>query len=57
MYEVVKRGFDIFIASIGIMITLPIDIVIAIAIKITSKGKVIFKQERLRKKWNHNYNL
>lgn len=57
MYEVVKRGWDILIASMGIMISLPIDIVIAIFIKLTSEGKIIFKQERLRKKWKKNHNI
>lgn len=49
MYEVIKRSFDILIASIGLIISIPIGIVIAILIKIESKGKVIFRQERLGK--------
>ena len=47
MYELIKRVLDIVFASICIVITLPISIIIAIVIKVTSKGSVIFKQKRL----------
>jgi len=43
----VKRVFDIFAALLGIIITSPIMLVVAILIKLTSKGPVIFKQERV----------
>ena len=42
----VKRIFDIFFSIIIIFITLPLLILISILIKTTSKGPVIFKQER-----------
>ena len=57
MYEVVKRGLDIFIAGLGFIISIPIGLVIAIMIKTTSEGKVIFKQVRLREKWEKNNHL
>ncbi|MBP5252585.1 MAG: undecaprenyl-phosphate glucose phosphotransferase [Lachnospiraceae bacterium] len=43
----VKRLFDIFASFIGIVITSPIMLIVAILIKLTSKGPVIFKQERV----------
>ena len=44
-----KRFFDILFSFLGIIITMPINIIIAIIIKCTSKGPVIFKQERIGK--------
>jgi len=46
-YINIKRFLDIVIASIGVIITLPILILVAIAIKIESKGPIIFKQKRI----------
>lgn len=45
--KVIKRLVDIIGAMIGIMVTLPIMIVTALLIKLTSKGPIIFKQERV----------
>lgn len=42
-----KRMCDIIISIIGIIIVSPLMLGVAIAIKTTSKGKVIFKQERV----------
>lgn len=44
---VMKRLVDIVVSIIGIVIATPIMIVAAIAIVCTSKGPVIFKQERI----------
>lgn len=44
-----KRFFDIVLSLFGIVISLPINIIVAILIKMTSKGPIIFKQERLGK--------
>lgn len=44
--ETAKRILDIFFSLIAILGTLPMWIVIAAAIKLTSKGPVFFKQER-----------
>lgn len=49
MYKIVKRVFDIILCIIGLIILSPILLITAIAIKIDSKGPVIFKQERLGK--------
>lgn len=46
-YINIKRFVDIVIASIGLIITFPILILVAIAIKIESRGPIIFKQKRI----------
>ncbi len=45
----VKRIFDIILSLIGIVILLPIYLIIAIAIKLDSKGPILFKQVRVGK--------
>ena len=49
LYLHIKRILDIIFSFIGIIILLPIFLLVAIAIKIDSKGPVIFKQKRLGK--------
>lgn len=49
IYSYFKRLFDIVVSLIGIIMTSPIMLIIAIAIKLDSKGPVIFKQERTGK--------
>lgn len=49
IYSYFKRLFDIIVSLIGIIMTSPIMLIIAIAIKLDSKGPVIFKQERTGK--------
>ena len=56
IYEVIKRIFDILLSLLGIIITLPIMIIIAIAIRIDSEGPIIFKQERTGK-YGKNFNV
>ena len=48
-FAVIKFIFDRLLSIIGIIITLPIMIVIAILIKIDSKGPILFKQKRTGK--------
>jgi len=45
----IKRCFDIIFSIIGLVILSPILLVIAITIKIDSKGPVIYKQDRVGK--------
>lgn len=45
----IKRLIDITGSLFGILILLPILIIIAISIKLTSKGPILFKQERIGK--------
>ncbi len=47
--EGVKRLMDIVFSLVGIIISLPISIIVAILIKLDSKGPVLFKQERVGK--------
>ena len=49
LYSGVKRGIDFIIALFGLIIAGPIMLIIAIAIKLDSKGPVIFKQKRTGK--------
>ncbi len=48
-FAALKRIFDVSLALIGIIILLPLFIIIAIAIKIDSKGPVFFRQQRTGK--------
>lgn len=41
-----KRIFDIILSSIAIVLFIPLFIIVSIFIKTTSKGPIIFKQER-----------
>lgn len=47
IYKYFKRLFDIIVSLVGLIITSPILLITAIAIKIESPGPVIFKQDRL----------
>lgn len=42
-----KRLFDLTLAACGILFLSPLFIIISIVIKLTSKGPVLFKQERI----------
>ena len=44
-----KRFFDVFVSLVGLVLTSPILLIIAIAVKLESKGPVIFKQDRVGK--------
>lgn len=50
---VIKRIFDIILSFIGITVLMPIYIIIAIAIKLDSKGPVLFTQVRVGKDSNN----
>ena len=45
----IKRLIDFFGSLVGIIVTSPLLITIALLIKLTSKGPVFFTQERLGK--------
>ena len=49
-YIQMKRGLDIIISIIALIILLPVFIIIICAIKLESKGSVIFKHKRIGKK-------
>jgi exopolysaccharide biosynthesis polyprenyl glycosylphosphotransferase len=46
---VIKRAFDLSVASIGMLCMAPLWVVIAGMIRLTSKGPVLFRQERVTK--------
>lgn len=48
-YIAFKRGIDIVVSGIGLIIVSPIMLLTAILIKIDSPGKVLFMQERIGK--------
>ncbi|MEI7028405.1 undecaprenyl-phosphate glucose phosphotransferase [Paenibacillus sp. y28] len=45
--RLLKRVFDIVFSLAAIIVTLPVMILIAIGIKLTSRGPILFKQERV----------
>ncbi len=49
MYKFIKRTADIIVSLLALIILSPVFLITAIAVKVESKGPVIFKQERLGK--------
>ncbi|UCD58575.1 MAG: sugar transferase, partial [Candidatus Hydrogenedentota bacterium] len=45
-YAVIKRVMDVFLSSAGLIVGMPIWLLIALLIKLTSEGPVIFAQNR-----------
>ena len=48
-YLVIKRIIDVIFSILGLIILIPVFLIISIAIKIESKGSIIFKQKRIGK--------
>lgn len=46
-YKAFKRGFDFTVATLILLISLPLALVIGLLIPLTSKGPIFFTQERL----------
>ncbi|MGZ6515895.1 MAG: sugar transferase, partial [Actinomycetota bacterium] len=46
---VAKRAFDLVVGSIMLLLSLPVMASIAIAIRLTSRGPILFRQERMTK--------
>ena len=49
MYKFFKRLMDILLSFVGIIVLIPFWIIMALLIKLTSKGPVLFKQNRVGK--------
>lgn len=49
VYEFLKRTIDIICSLIGLIVLMPILVIVAILIRIESKGSVIFAQDRVGK--------
>lgn len=47
MYDAIKRGADRVLALIGLIILSPVFLVLILAIKVDSRGPVLFKQKRV----------
>lgn len=45
--HVLKRAFDIIVSGVGILLTLPMFLAVALAIKLDDHGAVFFRQERV----------
>ena len=53
IYLPFKRFFDIFLSLLAIVVFSPLYIILAILVKLTSKGPIFFKQERTGKNKKH----
>ena len=53
MYLPFKRVFDIFLSLLAILVFSPLYIILALLVKLTSKGPIFFKQERIGKNKKH----
>ncbi len=51
-FKILKRGFDIIISLSALIILCPVLLFIVIAIKVSSKGPAVFKQQRAGKNGN-----
>jgi exopolysaccharide biosynthesis polyprenyl glycosylphosphotransferase len=51
--SVAKRVFDVSLASVALVLTLPLLAVAAVAIKVNSRGPVLFRQVRVGRDGNH----
>ena len=49
IYHTIKRIIDIILSLVALVVLLPVFLIIAIAIKIDSKGTVFFKHKRIGK--------
>lgn len=47
MYKFFKRTFDLIVALVALVILSPVLLIVAIWVKLDSKGPIIFKQQRL----------
>ncbi|MBA7510278.1 hypothetical protein ES705_02254 [subsurface metagenome] len=47
--EVIKRLIDILVSSVALLLFLPLVLLIMVLVKMESKGRVLFKQERVGK--------
>lgn len=47
--QILKRGMDILFSFIAILILIPVYIILAILVKLSSKGPIFFTQERIGK--------
>lgn len=53
MYPFIKRGIDVLLSGLGLIILSPVYLILIIAIKLDSKGPVLFKQKRVGIRKSH----
>ncbi|MCU9533605.1 sugar transferase [Streptococcus sp. CSL10205-OR2] len=53
MYPIIKRILDIIISGLAIIILSPVFLLLALLIKLDSKGPILFKQKRVGKNKKH----
>lgn len=47
IYHIIKRGFDVVASSMGLLVLSPVFLATMVAIRINSKGKAIYTQQRI----------
>src|SRR5689334_16976324 len=47
MYPVLKRLFDIIFSAVGLVLVSPLILVVAVLMKLTDRGPVFYRQERI----------
>lgn len=57
MYPLIKRGIDILLSVLGLIILSPVYLILMIAIKLDSRGPILFKQKRVGIHKSHFYIL
>ena len=45
--DAIQRAFDIVVASVALVVAAPLMVVVAVAVRVTSRGPVIFRQTRI----------
>lgn len=46
-YIIIKRGADIIVSFVGILVLLPVFLILLVAIKLDSPGPILFRQKRV----------
>jgi exopolysaccharide biosynthesis polyprenyl glycosylphosphotransferase len=52
-YTVLKRTFDLVVATLGVMGLSPVFLIVAILVKVSSPGPILFRQERVGRQGRH----
>ena len=55
-WSIVKRGFDMFASGVGLIVLSPLLLALAIGVKLSSPGPILFKQKRVGYR-KHEFNM
>jgi len=47
VYEALKRLVDVMVASLGVVLTMPIMVIVAVVVRLSSPGPILFRQTRV----------